>query len=90
LKFLTTVDNQKAGTFFIVPTIKGADSGITDPVLQQILQMRNNAPYFQLYYDQFLPPALAGAVTDAVATLFAGTASPQEAAQAIDDVACSF
>jgi len=89
LKFLTTVDNQKAGTFFIVPTIKGADSGITDPVLQQILQMRNNAPYFQLYYDQFLPPALAGAVTDAVATLFAGTASPQEAAQAIDDVAAT-
>jgi raffinose/stachyose/melibiose transport system substrate-binding protein len=40
-----------------------------------------------LYYDQFLPPALGSAVNDAVETIFAGTASPEEAAQAIEDTA---
>jgi len=89
LKFLTSADNQKAGTFFFVPTVKGTEDAITDPILKQIVEARNTAPYFQLYYDQFLPPAVGGAVNDAVATLFAATASPQEAAQAIEDVAAT-
>ncbi len=89
LKFLTTPENNAAASFFAVPVVKGTDSAITDPILQQIVQARNNAPYFQLYYDQFLPPAVGGAVVDAVATLFADTASPQEAAQAIEDTAAT-
>ena len=44
------------------------------------------ANYFQLYYDQFLPPAVGGAVNDAVQGLFAGTASPEEVAQTIEDL----
>ncbi|HVU13841.1 MAG TPA: extracellular solute-binding protein [Phototrophicaceae bacterium] len=87
LKFLTTAQNNAAAAFFAVPTVKGTESAITDPILQQIVQARNNAPYFQLYYDQFLPPAVGNEVNDAVATIFAGTASPQDAAQAIEDVA---
>lgn len=87
LKFLTTPENNAAAAFFAVPVVKGTESAITDPILQQIVEARNNAPYFQLYYDQFLTPALGGAVNDAVATIFAGVASPQEAAQAIEDVA---
>ena len=90
LKYLTTPEAQIAGAqIFIVPVVKGTDSAIADPLLQQIVQMRDAAPYFQLYYDQFLPPAVGGAVVDAVATLFAGTASPEEAAQAIEDVAAT-
>ncbi len=89
LKFITSPENNAAevGVFGSVPTVKGTDSAITDPILQQIVEARNGAPYFQLYYDQFLPPAVGGAVNDSVATIFAGTASPAEAAQAIEDVA---
>jgi raffinose/stachyose/melibiose transport system substrate-binding protein len=57
--------------------------------LKQILAARDGAPYFQLYYDQFLPPAVGGAVVDAVATIFGGTASPEEAAKAIEDTAAT-
>jgi raffinose/stachyose/melibiose transport system substrate-binding protein len=87
LKFLTSEENNAANAFFTIPVIKGTESAITDPVMQQIIKARNDAPYFQLYYDQFLPPAVGNEVNDAVATIFGGTASPEEAAQAIEDVA---
>lgn len=89
VKFLTTPENNGGTSFFAVPVIKGTESAITDPVLQQIVEVRNNAHYFQMYYDQFLPPAVGGVVNDAVGTIFAGTASPQEAAQAIEDSAAA-
>jgi raffinose/stachyose/melibiose transport system substrate-binding protein len=88
LQFLTTAENQRAGAFFIVPVVHGLEDMVEDdPVLQQILEARNGAPYFQLYYDQFLPPAVGSAVVDAVETIFAGTANAEEAAQAIEDSA---
>jgi raffinose/stachyose/melibiose transport system substrate-binding protein len=73
----------------IVPTVGAAEDAITDPILLKILQARNEAPYFQLYYDQFLPPAVATAVLDATEGLFAGTTSPQDAAQIIEDSAAT-
>jgi raffinose/stachyose/melibiose transport system substrate-binding protein len=89
LRFLTSAENQRAGAaLFVVPTVKGMDDVFEDdPVMQSILAARDGAPYFQLYYDQFLPPAVGSAVVDAVANIFAGTASPEEAAQSIEDVA---
>ncbi|MBZ0306613.1 MAG: ABC transporter substrate-binding protein, partial [Anaerolineae bacterium] len=72
----------------VPPTIKGLeDTYADDPVLTAIVEARNNAPYFQLYYDQFLSAPLAAAILDAAETVFAGAASPEEAAQAIEDVA---
>jgi raffinose/stachyose/melibiose transport system substrate-binding protein len=71
----------------IVPTVKGADEVITDPIKKTIIKFRDEAPYFQLYYDQFLPPAVGGMVNDAVEALFAGQASPEEAAAMIEDAA---
>jgi len=45
------------------------------------------AEYFQLYYDQYLPPAMGSVVNDAVQGIFAGTLTPLEAAQMIEDSA---
>ena len=45
------------------------------------------ADYFQLYYDQYLPPAVGEAVNDAVQGLFAGTMTPEEVAQAVEAAA---
>jgi raffinose/stachyose/melibiose transport system substrate-binding protein len=88
LKFLSNKENQRAMTEkgLALPTVAGTED-LVSPLLAQILEARNNAAYFQLYYDQFLPPAVGEAVNDAVETLFAGVASPEEVAQAIEDVA---
>ncbi len=91
LKYITSLEVQRAGTenpaMGIVPTVKGADEVITDPIKKTIIKFRDEAPYFQLYYDQFLPPAVGGMVNDAVEALFAGQASPEEAAAMIEDAA---
>ncbi len=90
LRFLTTPEVQirfvELGTGFI-PTVAGAEEAVTDPLLQAVTEARNNAEYYQLYYDQFLPPAVAQAVLDSVEGLLVGTLSPEEAAQAIEDIA---
>lgn len=91
LKYITSLEVQRAGAadvaMGIVPTIKGADEVITDPIKKTIIKFRDEAPYFQLYYDQFLPPAVGGMVNDAVEAIFAGVASPEEAAAMIEDAA---
>jgi raffinose/stachyose/melibiose transport system substrate-binding protein len=92
LKYLTSAETERAlvsSPLAILPTVGAAEDAITDPFLLKILKARNDAPYFQLYYDQFLPPAVATAVLDATEGLFAGTASPQDAAQTIEDSAAT-
>lgn len=89
LKFLTSVEAQQAemAGIYTVPTVAAAEAGIEDPITLRLLQARNEAPYFQLYYDQFLPPAIATAVLDAVAGLMGEQISPEEAASMIEDAA---
>ncbi|HRQ40354.1 MAG TPA: extracellular solute-binding protein [Chloroflexota bacterium] len=90
LRFLTRPENQIQAlndVGFGPPTMVGTETAITDPIQQAIVQARNNAAYFQLYYDQFLPPAVGGAVNDAVEQLFAGVISAAELAQQIEDAA---
>jgi raffinose/stachyose/melibiose transport system substrate-binding protein len=89
VRYLTSLDVQKAMTKanLAVPVIKGAETELADPLLKTVQQTAGAAKYYQLYYDQYLPPALGNAVNDKVQELFAGTGSPQEVAQAIEDVA---
>lgn len=90
LRFLTSPEVQEryvALNIGFIPTVVGTEDSVTDPLLQQVLEARNNAEYYQLYYDQFLPPAVAQAVLDSVEGLFVGTLTPQDAAQGIEDVA---
>jgi len=87
LKYLTSVDVQSRTTF-AVPVVKGSTDFLADdPIMSQIIEMRDNANYAQLYYDQFLPPAVAQAVLDAVQGLFAGELSAEDAAYYIEDEA---
>jgi raffinose/stachyose/melibiose transport system substrate-binding protein len=71
----------------VLPTVNGADSAVDDPNLKAVAEALKSATYLQLYYDQFLPPAVGGVVNDATQQLFAGTASPEEVAQTIEDSA---
>lgn len=89
LKFISSVESQiaQAEIGLSVPVVKGAEVGLTDPTLQLVQQGAADAGYFQLYYDQYLPPATGSVVNDAVQGLFAGTMTPEEAAQMIEDSA---
>ncbi len=86
VKYLTSVENQTviAANGSGIPVVKGAESGLTDPNMLQVQQTFAAAQYFQLYYDQFLPPATGSVLNDAVQKLFSGDATPEEMAQELE------
>jgi raffinose/stachyose/melibiose transport system substrate-binding protein len=89
-RFLTNGDSSYRFTQLPIgwlPVVGSAEAGVTDTNLLTVLAARNAAGYYQSYYDQFLPPAVAQAVLDAVDGLFNGTLTPAEAAQQIEDAA---
>jgi len=89
VKFLTSAENQKklAAIGVAIPVVKGGEAGMTDPLLIQLQKELAKAKYFQLYYDQALPPAMGSVINDTVQALFAKTLTPEQAAQAIEDSA---
>lgn len=89
LRFITSPEVQRRGAeIWIIPTVAAAEDVLAEnAILSQVIAARNEAPYFQLYYDQFLPPAVGGAVLDATEALFAGMVSPQDAAAIVEDEA---
>ncbi len=93
LKYLTSVENQVAGADLgvtVPTTVKGTEATYeADPIMSTIVEARNGAPYFQLYYDQFLSAPLAASILDAAEAVFADAATPEEAAQMIEDVAAT-
>lgn len=92
VRFLVSQPTQtelvKAG-IAVPPTVKGADAALEDPNLKEIVKRLGEAEYYQLYYDQYLPPAVGQAVNDATQGLFAGTMSPEEVANAIEAAAAN-
>jgi raffinose/stachyose/melibiose transport system substrate-binding protein len=87
LRYLTSLENQEvlAELGVAIPVVKGSEAALTDPNMVMVSEAVAQADYFQLYYDQYLPPAVGEAVNDSVQGLFAGTMTPEEVAQAIDD-----
>ena len=85
LKFLTNKDNNAAYAAMgrIIPVVIGADAAITDANNKLVKSLVDKATYYQLYLDQFFPPAVGGAINDAVQTIVAGTATPAQAVAAI-------
>jgi raffinose/stachyose/melibiose transport system substrate-binding protein len=85
------VDNAKkvnagGGT---LSTVAGTDDAIPDALLKQVAENANKAKYFQVYYDQYLPPATGEAVKDATQALFIGKMTPEETAQTVEAAAAS-
>ena len=89
VKYLTRAESQVAcaEAGFCIPVVKGGEAGMSDPLLITLQGTLAKAQYFQLYYDQALPPAVGSVVNDSIQGVFAGTLSPEEAAQAIEDSA---
>jgi raffinose/stachyose/melibiose transport system substrate-binding protein len=91
LKYFTSADVQRymAQQGMNLPVTKGAETGVNDPLLLQVQASVAKAPYFQLYYDQYLPPAMASVIVDSIQGLYAGSSTPEVVAKAIDDSAAS-
>jgi raffinose/stachyose/melibiose transport system substrate-binding protein len=91
VKWLTSADAQVAcaEAGFCIPVVKGGEAGMSDPLLITLQETLSQAEYFQLYYDQALPPAVGSVVNDSIQGVLAGTLTPEQAAQAIEDSASS-
>jgi raffinose/stachyose/melibiose transport system substrate-binding protein len=87
VKYLTASEQQKrvAASGGGIPVVKGGEAGLTDPNMIAVQQGFAAADYFQLYYDQYMPSAMGGIINDAVAKLYAGTATAEQVAQEIED-----
>jgi raffinose/stachyose/melibiose transport system substrate-binding protein len=87
--FLKYLDSKANNTYWaqvssIIPTVKGAEVGLTDPNAKMVKAIVDKCTFFQLYLDQFLSPAAGGAVNDSIQTILAGTATPAQAMAAIE------
>ena len=58
----------------------GYDKYIKDPLTQQMAKSLGGATYVQLYWDQFLPPALAQVSLQTTQDLFGGATTADKAA----------
>jgi len=87
VRYLTSPEVQKdwaAKGWAVPPAVTSASEAVTDENIKPMMELLAKAKYFQLYYDQFLPPAVGSVVNDEVQGLFAGSQTPQGVADAIE------
>jgi len=61
-----------------LPTNPAAIDSVSDPALSSLIEVRDSAPYVQLYFDTAFGASVGGAMNDAIALLFAGEAGPED------------
>lgn len=66
-----------------IPPITGIESDLTDAITKEVVVAANNASEIQLWYDQYLPPAVATAHLDGLQEVFGLTKTPMEAQEAM-------
>jgi raffinose/stachyose/melibiose transport system substrate-binding protein len=89
VKYLSRVESQVqlAAAGQNIPVVKGGEAGLTDPNMIAVQKGFADAKYFQLYYDQALTPAMGDVINASTQGIYAGTMTPEQAAQAIEDSA---
>ena len=65
-----------------LPTNPAAGDAVSDPALASLLEVRDNAPYVQLYFDTAFGASVGGAMNDEIALMFAGQATPGDIVEA--------
>lgn len=90
IRFVTgaTSESLMAQQGAVISPITASASSVTTQ-LQPVVDTIKTADYYQLYYDQYLPQVLANTILAQIQALFAFTATPQAAAQAIEASAAS-
>ena len=89
VKYLLSDEVQKgfAENDMGLPTNPAANGSVKDPALAELLKVRDDAPYVQLYFDTAFGASVGGAMNDEIALLFAGEASPQDVVDATQQAA---
>ncbi len=87
IKHFISADVQKrlAAGNYIIPTYKGAESGLGSEFMRNIAHNIAASKYHQNFYDQDLGPNVGRVVNDATAEIAGGTMTPMQAAKAIQD-----
>ena len=80
VRFLLSDDVQRgfAERDMGLPTNPNVGDAVADPALAGLLEVRDSAPYVQLYFDTAFGQSVGGAMNDAIALMFAGQATPQD------------
>ena len=86
VKYMMQIENYSklVAPLNFAPCVKGGEKYVTDKNLLMVIDQVSKAEYFQLYYDQYLPPSVGEAVKDATQGIFAGTTTPVDAAKMVD------
>ena len=72
-----------------LPTNPAAVDSVSDPALGSLIDVRDSAPYVQLYFDTAFGASVGGAMNDAIALVFAGEGSPEDIVDATQAAADS-
>jgi raffinose/stachyose/melibiose transport system substrate-binding protein len=70
-----------------LPTNPAATGAVSDPALAHLLEVRDAAPYVQLYFDTAFGESVGGAMNDEIALMFAGKASADDVVSATQQAA---
>ncbi len=86
VKFMMSMDqySQLVNQVIYTPVVAGAEKLVTDKNTLAVLDITAKAKYYQLYYDQYLDPAVGEVIKDQTQGIFAGKITPADAAKAID------
>jgi raffinose/stachyose/melibiose transport system substrate-binding protein len=89
VKYLLSDEVQKgfAENNMGLPTNPAATASVADPAMAQLLQVRDSAPFIQLYFDTAFGTSVGNAMNDAIASLFAGKASAKDIVDATQKAA---
>ncbi|HVW92547.1 MAG TPA: extracellular solute-binding protein [Devosia sp.] len=87
VKFLTNQENERiqAEKQGILPVALGSQDGVKDPILKMAADQMSRATWHQNFLDQDLGPSVGRVVNDMSVAIVSGQASPQDAAQQIQD-----
>ena len=85
LKYIVSPEVQKGYAAINVglPVAKGAETGVSEPVLRSILKATNDASYVQLWLDTSYGSTVGNAMNDAIVAIFAGTGKPDQVVSAM-------
>ncbi|WP_165066493.1 ABC transporter substrate-binding protein [Marisediminicola senii] len=89
LNFTAEQANQEAyaEAFVTIPASQDAQSAVTDPSLQNVLQAYNEAPYVIVWLDTLYGQNVGNALNVAVVDMFAGSGTAQDIVDAVSDAA---
>lgn len=66
-----------------IPPVKRIEDKLTDPITKEVVGAANNASEIQLWYDQYLPPAVSTAHLDGLQEVFGLTITPEKAQESM-------